>query len=107
VIENINRKKPHLGGKLLYIFSPNILSILMLLVLMIHSLIEMESSEGWSLIGIIIAMPVAGICLLIDLLLRINLKLVNIAFTKKITILWVLEAFCCLLIYNFYLKRYL
>ncbi|RZL44596.1 MAG: hypothetical protein EOP00_19530 [Pedobacter sp.] len=57
-------------AKLLYIFSPNILSILGLIIFMIYCVVDTELSQGWSLTGIIIAIPVLGVCLITDLLFR-------------------------------------
>lgn len=69
-----NKEKKPIFIRLAYIFSPLILLGLLCLIGAIQSYQDIDQSQGWSAIGIIITVPVLLIALLVDFLLKQFLK---------------------------------
>lgn len=68
----------------LRICSPFAIASILILVAIIKSLFEMEKSGGWSMIGVIIGLPLLIVLVIIDLLIKTFKEI-------KTTVIWLLE----------------
>ncbi len=68
----------------LRLFSPCVIASILTVIAIIMSLTEIEKSGGWSMIGVIVALPFLIILLIIDALIK--------TFTKDKTVfIWLVE----------------
>ncbi len=68
----------------LRIFSPCIITSILTIIAIVESLIELNKSGGWSLIGVIVGLPFLAILLLIDFLIKFITKV-------KTFYIWIIE----------------
>jgi hypothetical protein len=82
-----------------YIISPCIIAGVLAILGIIDSYLSMKSSEGWSFLGVIIAVPFLAFVIILDLILKSLVK-------KKVLYVWLIETILilvviCLLKYYF------
>ena len=77
------------------IFSPAVLGIIFSFYAIIYSYAKMESSGGWSYLGIIIFAPIFALLLLLDIMLKVTIK-------NKTKIIWIVELITLGFIYFFW-----
>lgn len=68
----------------LRICSPFAIASILIIIAIIESLFEMEKSGGWSMIGVIIGLPLLIVLVIIDLLIKTFKEI-------KTTVIWLLE----------------
>ena len=97
--EEIIPPKKNSAKEFLYIFSPCVLAVLLCIILIAQACSDMESSKGWSYLGIIILRPalitiaIAGIA-------------TKIALRKKLLLLWIVEVAVIVITYFIFVSPY-
>ena len=81
------------------IFSPAVLGIVFSIIAIIISYVDLESSGGWSFLGVIMLAPVFGILLILDLVIKLILK-------DKTLIIWLIELLTLGLIYMLWISKF-
>ena len=82
-----------------WIFSPAVLGIVFSIIAIIISYVDLESSGGWSFLGVIMLAPVFGILLILDLVIKLILK-------DKTLIIWLIELLTLGLIYMLWISKF-
>jgi hypothetical protein len=80
-------------------FSPAVLGIVFSIIAIIGSYIELETSKGWSYLGVIAFVPVFIILLTLDFFIKLILK-------DKTLIIWLAELFVLGLICFIWISRF-
>lgn len=81
------------------IFSPGILGIILSIIGLIESVIDLESSGGWSFLGVIALLPALGILAVFDVI-------VKLIFKKETLIIWIAELLVLGLIYALWISKF-
>ena len=81
------------------IFSPAVLGMVFSIIAIIISYVDLESSGGWSFLGVIMLAPVFGILLILDLVIKLILK-------DKTLIIWLIELLTLGLIYMLWISKF-
>ena len=81
------------------IFSPAILGVVFSIIAIIISYAGMESSGGWSYLGVIMFAPVFAILLTLDFIIKLILK-------DKTLIIWLVELLALGLIYFIWISKF-
>lgn len=85
--------------KILYFLSPCVVVILFCIVVMIVSWFQLEQSGGWSMLGVIIFLPVLIAAGIADLVVKLTLK-------KRLPYVWLTEIILLIIIYFIFVKPY-
>jgi len=85
--------------KILYFLSPCVVVILFCIVVMIVSWFQLEQSGGWSMLGVIIFLPVLIAAIIADLAVKLTLK-------KRLPYVWLTEIILLIIIYFIFVKPY-
>lgn len=83
----------------LRILSPAVLGMVFCVIGIIISYAGLETSGGWSYLGVIMLMPVLGILLAADLIVKLILK-------DKTLIIWLVELLILGLVYVFWMSKF-
>lgn len=83
----------------LRILSPAVLGMVFCVIGIIISYAGLETSGGWSYLGVIMLMPVFGILLAADLIVKLILK-------DKTLIVWLVELLILGLVYVFWMSKF-
>ncbi|MFZ4059197.1 MAG: hypothetical protein ACOYKE_13730 [Ferruginibacter sp.] len=81
--------------KWLNVFSPAVLSLLMLLVIITAALLEMKHSDGWSFLAVIIFLPYA-------LFLIATIIFMRFRFKQDVKKIWMYESILLVLMVAFF-----
>jgi len=81
-------------------FSPAILGIVVSIIFIIVSYLQFNESGGWSMLGVIMFLPVFGILVMIDFIIKSILK-------DRTLIIWVVELLAMGLIYFFWVSKFI
>lgn len=77
-------EKPATRRNWLYIISPCIIAAFLTVISIVGSYMNLEHSEGWSLLVIIVAVPFLLIMISIDLIVKMMIR-------KNVLYLWIVE----------------
>jgi hypothetical protein len=84
----------------LRILSPAVLGIVLCVIGIIISFVGLETSGGWSFLGVIILAPVFGILLAIDFIAKR-------IFKDKTLFIWIVELLVLVLVYVFWISTFI
>jgi hypothetical protein len=84
----------------LRILSPAVLGMVICVIGIIISFVGLETSGGWSFLGVIILAPVFGILLAIDFIAKLIIK-------DKTFFIWIVELLVLLLVYVFWISTFI
>ncbi len=80
-----------------YIISPCIIALIALIVGIIESLFDAHSSQGWSIIGVMVGVPFFILIIGIDFLLKMAIK-------RNVILLWSVEIILIIICFFFFRK---
>ena len=83
----------------LRIFSPAILRIVFFIIGIIVSYAGLETSGGWSFLGVIMLVPVFGVLLAVDFI-------VKLIFKDKTLLIWLTELLTLGLVYILWISKF-
>ena len=95
----MDQNKPaSIKWKWLYIISPCVIVAVSLLFEIISSSVDRDHSGGWSMLGVIILLPILFVVIVADLVIRLLVK-------KQVLYLWLIETAVLLIAFLVY-KNY-